>query len=52
MKFNITKDVLKQVAKVMNKDGLLVIQTGNAASGWAKLMGKNWHFFAQVVGLR
>ncbi len=40
------KEVLKKVAKVMNKDGILVIQTGDAGSTWAKLMGKNWHFFA------
>ncbi|MBI4999899.1 class I SAM-dependent methyltransferase, partial [Candidatus Gottesmanbacteria bacterium] len=40
------KNVLKQVAQVLKKDGLLVIQTGDVASFWAKLMGKNWHFFA------
>ncbi len=40
------KEVLKQVASIMNKDGILVIQTGDAGSNWAKLMKKNWHFFA------
>lgn len=40
------KEVLKKVAKVMHKDGILVVQTGDAGSTWAKLMGKNWHFFA------
>lgn len=40
------KIVLEKVAKVLNPSGILVIQTGDAGSSWAKFMGKNWHFFA------
>lgn len=40
------KRVLQQISKILSANGLLVIQTGDAGSNWAKLMGKNWHFFA------
>ena len=40
------RKVLEKINQSLNDNGLLVVQTGNAGSRWAKLMGKNWHFFA------
>lgn len=40
------REVLKKINQSLNDNGLVVVQTGNASSRWAKLMGKNWHFFA------
>lgn len=38
--------VLKDLKKVLKKDGVIVLQTGDTDSFWARLMGKNWHFYA------
>lgn len=40
------REVLEKINNSMNDDGLLLVQTGNASSHWARLLGKNWHFFA------
>lgn len=40
------KEVLLKIGRVMKPDAVLVIQTGDAGSFWARIMGKNWHFFA------
>lgn len=40
------REVLKGLRKILKKDGIIVIETGDAGSLWARLMGKNWHFFA------
>lgn len=40
------REVLKKINYSMSDNGLLVVQTGNASSRWARLMGRNWHFFA------
>lgn len=40
------RSILQNLKKSLKKDGVIVIQTGDADSLWAKLMGKNWHFFA------
>lgn len=37
---------LQKIKKVMSKNGVLVVQTGNVSSLWARLQRKNWHFFA------
>lgn len=37
---------LKKVKKVLRDDGLLVIETGDAGSIWARLMGRKWIFYA------
>jgi len=37
---------LKILHKSLKDDGLLVIQTGDANSTWAKIMKYNWHFYA------
>ncbi len=38
--------VLKKLREKLDKNGILLIQTGDAGSNWTRLMGKNWHFFA------
>lgn len=38
--------VLKKVFKIMKKNGLLVINTGNVESLLARILGRKWHFFA------
>lgn len=40
------REALKKTLSYLKDDGLIVIQTGDAGSAWAKVMGKNWHFFA------
>ncbi|MBI3981229.1 class I SAM-dependent methyltransferase [Candidatus Microgenomates bacterium] len=40
------REALKKTLSFLKDDGLVVIQTGDAGSTWAKIMGKNWHFFA------
>lgn len=37
---------LKRIRKFLKDDGLLVIGTNDVESLWARLWGKNWHFFA------
>jgi len=37
---------LKILHKSLKDDGLLVIQTGDTKSTWAKTMKHNWHFYA------
>lgn len=39
------RKVLKQVRTFMKDDGMLVINTGDADSLIAKIMGKHWHYF-------
>lgn len=43
---NDPRKILKDLRKIIKKDGIIIIQTGDADSLWARLMGKNWHFFA------
>lgn len=38
--------ILKDLNRVLKKDGIIVLQTGDADSTWAYLTGKNWHFYA------
>lgn len=38
--------VLKDLKKVLKKDGIIVLQTGDTDSTWAAITGKNWHFYA------
>lgn len=40
------KNVLIKLKQLLKREGLIVIQTGDADSFWARLMKKNWHFFA------
>lgn len=37
---------LKHIKKFLKENGVLVIGTSDVESPWAKLWGKNWHFFA------
>jgi len=37
---------LTNVKNSLKDDGILVIQTGDAESKWAKFMKRSWHFFA------
>lgn len=39
------KKDLQKLKKVLKKDGLLVIATGDTSSFWAKLSGRSWTFF-------
>lgn len=39
------KGVLKECNRILKKNGLLVIQTSDADSLYAKIMGKNWDWF-------
>lgn len=38
--------VLLKLRKLLNKNGIIVLQTGDVSSKWATLQGPNWHFFA------
>lgn len=38
--------VLQKLKNILKDDGIIVLQTGNSSSRWARLQGKNWHFFA------
>lgn len=38
--------VLEKLKNLLNKDGIIVLQTGDVSSNWAKRQGQNWHFFA------
>ena len=40
------RQVLKDIRKILKDNGIIVIQTGDVDSFWARLVGKNWHFFA------
>lgn len=40
------RGILINLRKVLKNDGIIIIQTGDADSLWAKIMKKNWHFFA------
>lgn len=42
---NNPKNVLKKTFKILTKDGILVINTGDTGSLLAKIQGKHWHFF-------
>ncbi len=35
---------LRRAASLLNRDGMLVIETGDLASPWARLLGKHWYF--------
>ena len=37
---------LKKIKKILRDDGLLVIETGDASSPWARIMGAKWIFYA------
>lgn len=37
---------LKKIKKILRDDGLLVIETGDAGSLWARIMGAKWIFYA------
>lgn len=39
------EDLIK-IRQSLKNDGLLIIQTGDSGSFWAKLAGHKWHFFA------
>lgn len=36
---------LQQIHRILKKDGLLVLATGDSGSFWAKLAGKKWTFY-------
>lgn len=38
--------VLKSLRNSLNKNGVIVLQTGDTSSRWSRHQGKNWHFFA------
>lgn len=38
--------ILRCLRKTLSNDGIVIIQTGDSDSFWAKIMKKNWHFFA------
>ena len=38
--------VIKKLKKLLNNDGIIVLQTGDVSSNWARRQGQNWHFFA------
>ena len=35
---------VERCAQLLGDDGLLVLETGNLASAWARLLGRRWHF--------
>lgn len=37
---------LKKAQQLLKDDGILVFETGNLESFWARRLGRNWHFFA------
>lgn len=40
------RGILTYLRKILKNDGVIIIQTGDSDSFWARLMKKNWHFFA------
>lgn len=40
------REDLQKLRNSLKDDGILIIQTGDVESLWAKRMKKNWHFFA------
>lgn len=40
------RTILKNLRSSLKNDGVIIIQTGDSSSLWARLAGKNWHFFA------
>lgn len=40
------REDLRNLRNSLKNDGLLIIQTGDAGSAWARILGKNWHFYA------
>ncbi len=40
------RQVLQGLLSVLKNGGILIIQTGDIDSLWARLVGRNWHFFA------
>lgn len=43
---NNPRGVLKGLKNILAPSGVIALQTGDAGSLWAFLMGKNWHFYA------
>ncbi|MBI2029560.1 class I SAM-dependent methyltransferase [Candidatus Gottesmanbacteria bacterium] len=43
---NDPREVLNGLKSMLKPKGIISIQTGDAGSFWATLMGKNWHFYA------
>jgi 2-polyprenyl-3-methyl-5-hydroxy-6-metoxy-1,4-benzoquinol methylase len=44
--FQDPRQELKKARRFLKDDGILLIETGNLESLWARLAGKHWHFFA------
>lgn len=40
------REVLRDLRSLLEPRGVVVLQTGDVDSLWAKMLGKNWHFFA------
>jgi 2-polyprenyl-3-methyl-5-hydroxy-6-metoxy-1,4-benzoquinol methylase len=43
--------VLRECGRVMKPDGILVVETQNVRSGFARLMGRRWHHFKMLEHL-